>query len=376
MSENDQLSKKQLKRRKQAEKRKANSSIEFNSSDRHSSDNTPCTPTYTHSLTNPCIDQDYYNSSYSYVSSVMQQNQNTSPVMNYSQHIPYGFGPGTPGIVSASTPMTAPPGNMIPPWASELIADVKALKVIIPQVDEIRKDISSIHLKMSEFDSRITQMETQVTETEKSCSFICGENDDRKHEISIMQQKLKDFEKMSKNVDSVMNAYEQKTEKINDEILDIKARSMRENLLFYGIKESSTNEKENCEQLVKDMINCHLQLDAKNITLDRVHRLGPKRSNRIRPIVAKFHNYSTRETVRLKSLETDIKTRLSDHDLGIGVQTPKEYRDARNAFKPLIKEAEDRGQSVRVAGNKLIINKILTKKFMNGKLCDPNHDSD
>ena len=128
-----------------------------------------------------------------------------------------------------------------------------------------------------------------------------------------------------------MESYQQEIEQSKDELLDIKARSMRENLMFYGIPESTAGQTENCEQLVKELIRLKLQLDTEHIQFDRSHRLGPKTASKTRPIVVKFQNYQTRETVRQKSLQPEIKTDLKNCGRGISVQTPVEYRDASHS---------------------------------------------
>jgi len=82
-----------------------------NSSVRHISDTACSKP---QSVTKPATDPAFYNSLYSLVlASVM--NPNTSPVMNFSQHIPYGFNQYSPAVSSASTLMAGTPGNVTPP---------------------------------------------------------------------------------------------------------------------------------------------------------------------------------------------------------------------------------------------------------------------
>jgi len=181
MSDNEHLTKSQRKRRRKAEKRKASSPLESNSNSsvRHISDTACSKP---QGVTKPATDQNFYNSSYSYVAHVI--NPNTSPVMNFNQQIPYGFNSQSPTIFSASTPMAATSGNVTPPWATEIITDIKSLTAVIPKIDNIEKSLATIHLKLSEFDTRMTAVAKKVTEIETSCSFISDENDERKKEYS------------------------------------------------------------------------------------------------------------------------------------------------------------------------------------------------
>jgi len=67
--------------------------------------------------------------------------------------------------------MAATSGNVTPPWAIEIITDFKSLKTVIPQIDNIEKSLATIHLKLSEFDTRMTAVEKKVTDLETSCSF-------------------------------------------------------------------------------------------------------------------------------------------------------------------------------------------------------------
>ena len=77
---------------------------------------------------------------------------------------------------------------------------------------------------------------------------------------------------------------------------------MRENVLFYGLPEGG--EHENCEQLVTQLYVEKLEIqEARNVVFDPVHRVGVASHNKIRPLVAKFHYFRDRETMRQKSYD-------------------------------------------------------------------------
>ena len=77
------------------------------------------------------------------------------------------------------------------------------------------------------------------------------------------------------------------------------------------------------------------------ILFDRVHRFGQKPASEIRPIVVKFHYYTQRETVRQASF--NFSDRLKAEKRGVGVQIPKDIRDARKPLYPAMKKAKDDG---------------------------------
>ena len=52
-------------------------------------------------------------------------------------------------------------------------------------------------------------------------------------------------------MNETIQKHERNRETMNEKLLDLESRSMRENLMFYGLPESTPD---NCEQLVKDLI--------------------------------------------------------------------------------------------------------------------------
>ena len=59
-------------------------------------------------------------------------------------------------------------------------------------------------------------------------------------------------------------------EAVNNKVLDLESRSMRENLIFYGIHQiqriDDETGDENCERLGKDLISTKLELNTENMT--------------------------------------------------------------------------------------------------------------
>ena len=136
--------------------------------------------------------------------------------------------------------------------------------------------------------------------------------------------------------------------------------SMRDNLIFYGIRESGPGqnidaEQEKCDLLVKELIESKLDIDATNITLDRAHRLGNRViPNKPRPIIAKFHYYNDREQVRTVTFR--LKDDLKRENFGVGIQLPKEWREARKQLYPAMQAERNKGNNTKFIGEKLYVN--------------------
>ncbi|KAL0165957.1 hypothetical protein M9458_037801, partial [Cirrhinus mrigala] len=102
----------------------------------------------------------------------------------------------------------------------------------------------------------------------------------------------------------------EENKKIKETVIDLQARSMRDNLVFSGIPESAA------EATVKTFIKTYLKLledTVENICFERVHRLGAKKPGapRPRPIVAKFGYFKQKEQLK----GTDFS--VNDHDANL-----------------------------------------------------------
>ena len=171
----------------------------------------------------------------------------------------------------------------------------------------------------------------------------------------------------------IMYECQQQEECTTDKLLNLEARSMRDNFIVYGIQEVpptiDDQQVEHCEQLVKELISTKLQLDATTMVIDRALRLGSNRARKPRTIVVKFHKYNDREVVRVKSYEDAIRATLTGSNR-VGTQSPQQDREARKALNEYAKREEDRGQRARIIDNKLYVNNRVSKRYSNGNLHD------
>jgi hypothetical protein len=235
-----------------------------------------------------------------------------------------------------------------------------------------------------------------MASTENSCSFISDEYERQKNELKNSQTEIRRLEKTCDELKGTVKNFKKQTEQMSDKIVDLESRSMRENLIFYGIAEGTTTQPkqngdqieqhepmddqaasqvENCEELIKTFIKDVLEINPEGIRFDRAHRLGSKFVHKPRPIVVKFHNYTDRERIRVKSYDIDIKEKMKVLRQGVGVQQPLPIREARKALLPFAAEAQKERKSTRIVGNKLFVNNVLKKKFIDGNVVDHVEDT-
>ena len=70
--------------------------------------------------------------------------------------------------------------------------------------------------------------------------------------------------------------------------------------------------------------------------------------------MAKFHYFRDREAVRKKSY--DYSDALKQANLGIGMQSPQQVREARKSLYPVMQREKQNGKEVKMIRDKLYIN--------------------
>ena len=248
-------------------------------------------------------------------------------------------------------PMT-PLNNQPPEWATVLMNDVKAIKTQVSKIENIEKTMNQMCGKIKDLEVNVGNIDKRLSTVETSCSFISSQHDDHKRELETAKRELKKMkttcDSLEKNPKTLQNDKSTLESKLND----LEYRSMRDNLMFYGVPEQ---ENEDCDNRIKALISEKLELSqAGSISFDRVHRVGPFSHGKIRPIVAKFHYYKEREVVRTKSFELSEKLKAEKN--GIGAQWPKQMRETRKTLHAIMQQERAKGNTAKIVKDKLYVN--------------------
>ena len=209
----------------------------------------------------------------------------TPPVMNMSHPAQYYTpGPtstpqhhgqyGAPSTHQLHYTMPPPPTqqqtttNQPPAWALGIIDDIKTIKLTVPKIDKIENTVVMINQKIAEIDTRVCNLETKLNDVERSCNFISDQSDQHKIELDRTKTELARCQQTCKEMKNSLQKQQEQNEITGDKITDLESRSMRDNLIFYGIPE--LNPEENCEELVKQFIQKHLDINTDDIQMDHL----------------------------------------------------------------------------------------------------------
>ena len=83
---------------------------------------------------------------------------------------------------------------------------------------------------------------------------------------------------------------------LTNRVIDLQARPMRDNLIFYNLEEKAD---ENVTEVIHNLIESRLKVEnAKTIKIDRCHRMGKKRQgSKPRAIVVKFNYFPDKQRI-------------------------------------------------------------------------------
>ena len=165
----------------------------------------------------------------------------------------------------------------------------------LEKLDAFEEAVINLGKSFEKLEGRIHTLEDAFASTKRDVEDLkesLNANETDKKSTTERIQKLEDDTKSSlaalqKENDELRANFKL----IEDKNLYLEAYSRRENIKFENILEEETN-KEDTEKVLRTFLETELGFsDAANVEIQRVHRLGKKRGERPRPILARFLRY-------------------------------------------------------------------------------------
>ncbi|XP_052814059.1 uncharacterized protein LOC128241124 [Mya arenaria] len=190
------------------------------------------------------------------------------------------------------------------------------------RLDVIEKQLSDVSSKLSGMDRRVVSLKTashdvntRLIELEATRAFESSVNDDIAKKQSAIDNTLKaerdKIARLEKNLAKVNS--------VQEDIIDLKSRSMRNNLLFFGFPEKSSPDDRKNEDCSKKNLTCFrdvlkIENPQDSIKFERVHRIGRYEPSKKRPIVAMFNHFPDKLLIKQKSGNMPSNRRLITMD--------------------------------------------------------------
>ena len=248
--------------------------------------------------------------------------------------------------------------NLILKMVTDVDNRSKAIEEKLSKLDKVETELRSLTLRLGPLERSVKEIETKNKEIETSIIAMSELFDETKVKCDTQKSQVEAIEKAcvtnKSEVDKLKSDFEQnyvdmsqskELEEMRNDILDLKCRSMKNNLIFTGLKYS---QNENCEEKLRSFLYHELGIEHK-IELGNVHRIKGRSHNGGRPIVARF--------IFRKNLELVISKGylLRNTPFGIKEQFPEVIEKRRQKLYPVMKDAKRQKRQVELVRDTLYI---------------------
>lgn len=250
-----------------------------------------------------------------------------------------------------------------PPWAKELVNAFRTLESKVNGVYKKLEKLESVETKVASIGTTISNFESELSNIKSSINSSLQQTKDM---ITTLGERTDGVEYQCNEMDDRIAHLESENQALKWEIIDVKARSMRDNLIFSNIPERVDETPNVTENILREFLEKELKMDTadvSNIKFDRVHRMTGR--NKPRAIVAKFNNFKQRQDVKFRSRE------LKGTNFYINEQFPPEINEQRRQLIHIAKEKQRQGHRTRLVYNKLYIDGVPYKPPTNPRIQEP-----
>ena len=230
------------------------------------------------------------------------------------------------------------------------------LEKSVTEINAVKTSVSQIQSNLASLDKDVNKINTNMLDYDLSIQTYSDLCDDVIQDRKQSDTRINELCERMDQLEGHVTGLSEKQSKIDDTVVDLQCRSMRDNLIFTGIQEVQLEDDE--YEDVEKSLNTFLEIQMgirKLFDFHRVHRLGAYKGPEAdpRPIIAKFEHFKDREYVRSQAPKT-----LRDKPFGIREQFPKVVEDKRKLLYPEMKKAKLNPENkVRLVKDKLYINK-------------------
>ena len=236
--------------------------------------------------------------------------------------------------------------DMFVRFTEKLTAEMKTLGDRLESA--FSQSIQTVNLQLKAQAADISDIKESITYTSTEVETLKTENENLKHSLSYYENRTERLERV--------------VEEMQEKLVDVTTRSMRDNLIFHHIPEDKDETNEHTRQKIVKFMKESLKIrEADTISMDRVHRMGKKLPSKDRPIVVKFNPYRGKEVV-LQNVKN-----LKGTNYRVQEQFPPEVEEKRRDLLAIARQkketAEKQGQGInyRLRGDKLWLNGELYK---------------
>lgn len=177
---------------------------------------------------------------------------------------------------------------------SEEAVEISSLKDLIQNLTEtMESNFGKLHEELSairqEMKHEIDSVKENVKSVEKSVEELWATVEDLKEETKALKDTKKAQEQEVEGLRSLLMKTKAELKEEREKIIELEDYTRRENLKFHNIPEANDEgATQSSKQVILEILEKELQMDTTDIRFQAVHRIGKRKENRNRPIIARF----------------------------------------------------------------------------------------
>ena len=224
----------------------------------------------------------------------------------------------------------------------EMQSSLNSVKSHVDLLDEgvksVQKDLQCLETNMKSLGNVFDSVKESV-ESNKNLMSGCKKT---------IQQYTQAQKITEDKVTADLKSFREENEKLQSSVIDLKARYMRDNLVFSCIPE---DKREDTEEVLQNFLQRKYKLDYE-IQFERVHRMGKwnEFNEYPRKIVAKFTYFKDREYIRTRAAQ-----KLRGSRVWVNEQFPPEIEEKRKKLYPVMRKAKRDNKKAKLVRDVLFI---------------------
>ena len=226
------------------------------------------------------------------------------------------------------------------------------IEIYARKIEDVQTSLTSLTSKVNTLEASVNRVHANNKELEVSVQgpsnlydVVKDACDKHKGDITQVKKSITTVGNDSSAIRTELETLRKEREELKAAITDLQCRSMKNNLIFTGLAESSN---ENTEHVLRDFILQELGVEC-DIEFGNVHRFGKRRDGNPRPIVARFLFYKDLSMVKSKAY------RLKSKPYGINEQFPAVIEEKRKKLYPVAKRFRLAGHKTKLVRDKLFV---------------------
>ena len=268
---------------------------------------------------------------------------------------------GTPASQTArQTPVTKRPLDDIKSPNTE--ESLSKMPHIVDNLDDIEPPEGTdpwICKMLIRIDNNTNDLKNRVTHLDQRVASLEDKGEHDQYNISELTKKMGEVLECNRTLMGRVIRAEAKLERQQAEIVDLRARSMRDNIIIKTTGEKyKENINENTAAIFRKFLGDEMRVaNADHIQIPRAHRMGTRYEDRNRMMIAKVVSDDDQ-----KRIFSNVKS-LKNTNYAISKQIPIEQEERRQFAWADFKKARDNRQRPRFEGGKLFVDNNHVPKF-------------